>query len=89
MIKRYTKKPVTIEAIQWSGGNLQDCINFLGEQYHGYNAERRIDGKAEITIRTLEGLMVASRNDFIIKGVVGECYPCKPDIFEATYSLEL
>lgn len=81
----YRKKPVVIEAIQWDGSNLEECKQFLGSSFGGYTAERRVGGKSEITVLTLEGQHIASRLDFLIKGVHGEFYPCKPDIFEKTY----
>ena len=77
MIKKYRKKPVVIEAIQWNGDNLTEIDNFVGGSL-----------KMEVTslvIHTLEGDMEASMNDYIIKGVNGEFYPCKPDIFDKTY----
>ena len=82
---KYQKKPVVIDAIQWTGGNLRDCIEFLGSAYGGHNADRSMNGKNEITVLTLEGKHVASSGDYLIRGVAGEHYPCKPGIFEATY----
>jgi len=87
-INRYTKKPITIEAIQWSGSNLEECIEFLGASYGGYRAERKLNGKFEINIITLEGQHIASKGDYLIRGIKGEHYPCKPDIFEKTYEPE-
>ena len=75
---RFTKKPVTIEAIQWTGKNLREVIAFTDGQ-----ADEARDG---LKIYTLEGKMLANVGDWIIRGVKGEYYPCKPDIFEATYS---
>ena len=91
MIK-YRKKPVEIEALQWSGGNHRDMFNFLG----GDNSEpMKTDGEnfyidhskvhGGLVIKTLEGEHIASVGDMIIKGVEGEYYPCKPDVFETTY----
>ena len=82
---KYRTKPVVINAIQWTGDNLRDCIEFLGSAYGGHNADRSMNGKNEITVLTLEGKHIASSGDYLIRGVAGECYPCKPDIFEATY----
>ena len=77
MIKKYRKKPVVIEAIQWAGNNLSEIYNFIG---------RTVDNKeTTLVIHTLEGDMEASIGDYIIKGVNGEFYPCKPDIFDKTY----
>lgn len=74
----YRKKPVIIEAIQFRGNF--DTI----EKFVGGDAEFR-DGK--LIVATLEGPLRASPMDWIIKGIKGEFYPCKPDIFEATYEL--
>lgn len=81
MIKRYVKKPVTIEAVQWTGSNLQEFYEFTKIQkvkLAGYPPYK-------IIIPTLEGDHIASPGDYIIKGIKGEFYPCKPDIFNATY----
>lgn len=79
---KYRKKPVVIEAIRWTG--LNDCLNgtVFQEGLHAGLAERT--DKA-LPIKTLEGTMLANVGDWIIQGVKGEFYPCKPDIFEATY----
>ena len=82
MIKRFRKKPVVIEAVQWTGENLSAIAEFTGQAVTG--ATQTPDGAA-IGISTLEGEMQAKPGDYIIKGVKGEFYPCKPDIFEATY----
>lgn len=77
MIKKYRKKPVVIEAVQFTG-NFDEIEEFVGG-----DAEYRPG--VGLVVATLEGPLHASRNDWIIKGVQGEFYPCKPDIFEATY----
>ena len=77
MVKKYRKKPVIIEAIQWNGKNLTEIDNFVG-------GSLKIEGSS-LVIYTLEGDMEASINDYIIKGVNGEFYQCKPDIFDKTY----
>lgn len=74
---RYRKKPVVIEAVRWFGGNTQEILAFCG----GDASEK--DGA--LCIDTLEGTFRASVGDYIIKGVNGEFYPCKPDIFASTY----
>ena len=74
---KYKKKPVVIEAIQWTEDNVDEIQNFIGD--NGYVNGMYVD------IGTMEGLMVASPGDFIIKGLQGEFYPCKPDIFHMTY----
>lgn len=83
MIKKYVKKPIEIEAIQYTGDNIKEIEDFLGQiplLYPDTKEYRRCLG-----IPTLEGIMKASIGDYIIKGVQGECYPCKPDIFKLTY----
>lgn len=82
---KYRKKAVVIDAVQWHGGNLPECMHFLGESFMGQRQERRPGGANVIMIKTLEGQHIASLNDFLIRGVKGEHYPCKPDIFAATY----
>jgi len=77
---KYRKKPVVIEAVQWTGGNVDEIKIFTGEKkfYH-------IENDNSLLIPTLEGDHKAIVGDWIIRGVQGEFYPCKPDIFEATY----
>lgn len=76
---KFRKKPVVIEAIQYKGDNKQEIMDFVGEDC------RTNTGYDFLTIVTLEGNHKAEINDWIIKGVKGEFYPCKPDIFEETY----
>ncbi|MFA5378793.1 MAG: hypothetical protein WC455_23780 [Dehalococcoidia bacterium] len=86
----YTKKPVTIQAIEWTGDNLRAVINFTGlhESAAKWSWEEyeQVVKKDGLKIFTLEGQMMASIGDYIIRGVKGEFYPCKPDIFAATYA---
>jgi hypothetical protein len=82
MIRKYRKKPVAVEAVQWDGSNKVEIQQFMNQ----YLDER--EGRNELIIPTLEGQHIASLGDFIIKGVHGEFYPCKPDIFAKTYELE-
>jgi len=82
---RYRKKPVEIEAIQWTGDNLTELLSFCPVCYPKPTAVDYKVTKNELFISTLEGPMKASIGDYIIKGVKGEFYPCKPDIFELTY----
>ena len=80
----YRKLPVEIEALQYKWNNRTNVLDFI-------NKGKKIDisfGLDEfVMIETLEGTMKASIDDYIIKGVQGEFYPCKPDIFECTYEL--
>ena len=78
-IKTYRKKPVAVEAVQYTGLHSAEIESFLGQPIG------KETGKP-IVIKTLEGQHIASIGDFIIKGVKGEFYPCKPDIFAETYS---
>lgn len=88
---KYRKKPVVIEAIQLTWENVK--FNNLPEWL--FNSDRpvkiiyteKIENSQYAIVQTLEGEMRANANDWIIKGVNGELYPCKPDIFEKTYEL--
>ncbi len=86
---KYRKKPVVIDAVQWTGDNLRDIIDFTGlhESAKKWTWEEyeKVVALQGLKIFTLEGPLNASPGDYIIKGVQGEFYPCKPDIFEATY----
>ena len=79
---KFRKKPVVIDALKWTGANADEVQAFLAQG--PYSAAGYVKGRY-VDIGTLEGLMVASPGDWIIKGVKGEFYPCKPDIFAATY----
>ena len=91
MIKKYRKLPVEIEAMQftdesWDG--IDALRAFVGDNNLVYTKENLSPCKNPLPIiRTLEGDMVASVGDYIIKGINGEFYPCKPDIFNKTYEL--
>lgn len=87
---KYKKKPVIIDAIQWTGGNIVEIADFAKgfakfDEIRQGDAKNKIPPQYDLSIQTLEGTMQASRGDYIIKGVNGEFYPCKPDIFEKTY----
>ena len=83
MIQKFRKKPVVIEAVGFSGLNYDEIAEFCSPNI--IKLGERIDGHSTIKIPTLEGEMTAQMGDWIIKGVKSEFYPCKPDIFEATY----
>lgn len=92
IIHQYRKRPVIIEAVQLNNINAPCVVRWIGEDKAKMNLESDEAwklGKAppifSITISTLEGDMKAMFGDYIIKGVGGEYYPCKPDIFEKTY----
>lgn len=76
----YRKKPVVIEAMQFTDETFSSVLAWLNSP-----GLISIEGGDCIFIETLEGNMRADKGDWIIKGVKGEFYPCKPDIFEATY----
>lgn len=80
---KFRKKPVIIEAIQFTEESGPEIYNWISP--HQPISLRNLNGEKTIVINTLEGEMTASLNDWIIKGIKGEFYPCKPDIFEATY----
>lgn len=80
---KFRKKPVVIEAEQWVGSNLEAAQFLLMQLEAPINP--CLNHQGSILIETLEGTMEARKGDWVIKGVRGELYPCKPDIFEATY----
>ena len=84
-MKRYRKKPVIIEAIQFVDevDRILEIQEFVGQETIVVNYKDK--NSPTLKIDTLEGVMTASVGDYIIKGVQGEFYPCKPDIFEKTY----
>lgn len=83
---KFRKKPVVIEAIQLTAETVQECYDFVGANGNFQECGMGIDpADGQFKIRTLEGVLTVSIGDWIIKGVKGEFYPCKPDIFEATY----
>ena len=83
---KFVKKPVVIDAVQWSGDNLSEVLDDLElEKAKLKSVYESASGKL-LYIRTNEGTMAAHRFDWIIKGVKGELYSCAPDIFAMTYS---
>ena len=80
--QRYRKKPVEIEAMQFDG--TAKIIKWV-KSHGGQISVTGYPHKSRITISTLEGDLHISPGDYVIRGVAGEFYPCKPDIFEATY----
>ena len=81
-MKKYIKKPIPIEAVQWTGGNRAEILSFCNQARFEYVDPFEI----ELVIHTLEGKMTAKVGDYIIKGVRGEFYPCAREIFEETYT---
>lgn len=86
MVKKYRKKPVEVEVFHWKRDPSQVYPQWVLEAHEKGNLISYIkNGELALSIKTLEGTMTANEGDYIIKGVQGEIYPCKPDIFEATY----
>lgn len=80
---KYRKKPVVIDAVQCKEPNtIADIMTFCPSAQPSDGGD---NGLQWVWIETLEGTMTANYGDYVIKGVKGEFYPCKPDIFEATY----
>lgn len=88
MIKSYITRPIEIQAIKWTGYNIEEVWEFTDDgKCHCYSVgNRHDDGKNELCIHTLDSIMYASPGNYIIRGVGGEFYPCKPDIFEQIYT---
>ena len=88
----YRKKPVVIEAVKWTGSNLEEIIKLTGlhssAKKWSWEEYEEIVAANGLKIFTLEGPLNAAIGDMIIKGVSDEFYPCKPDIFNATYEEE-
>lgn len=85
---KFRKKPVVIEAVQFDGSNMAEVLMWVGGHASAGTRLAFVDPEHKLRIRTLEsgeGSHVADSGDWIIKGVKGEFYPCKPDIFAATY----
>ena len=80
MINKYRKKPVIVEAVIWTGNNIEEVKELAKNA-----VEHIIFVDNNLYIETLEGNMNVSIGDYIIKGIAGEFYPCKPDIFKETY----
>ena len=78
---KFRKKPVVIDAIKWIGSNFIEIDEFITVPHETFPSQ------GKVLIPTLEGTMEASNGDYIIRGVSGEFYPCKPDIFQETYEV--
>jgi len=77
---KFRKKPVVVEAVKWTGANVDEVLGFILAK----GSARRGAGNV-LHIDTLEGTMTANAGDWIVCGVKGEFYPVKPDIFVETY----
>lgn len=85
-MKKYRSKPVIKEAVKLTRGYADVVVDLIGrENVNHYNLGEFKEDACYVEIKTLEGIVTASEGDYIIKGLRGEFYPCKPDIFEMTY----
>lgn len=82
---KFRKKPVVIEAMQFDGQNTHDIMTWANKRVRPYDLLNVVSQYDGLYVNTLEGPLTCSPGDWIIKGVAGEFYPCKPDIFAATY----
>lgn len=76
---RVRKKPIVVDAVQWTGDNVGEVAEFVNRVVNVRDSK--------LTVQTLEGPLNASVDDWIIRGIKGEYYPCKPDIFEDSYEV--
>lgn len=93
-MNRYVKKPIAIEAVKWKGFNNDEIKDFAGdsvkiEVIREGDADNGIPPSVDCSIETLEGVMKANVGDYIIKGVNGEFYPCKPDMNIITNNVDI
>lgn len=90
---KFRKKPVIIEAMLFQYPPSKKLIDWMGSAYGGLQKARHPNSVGEMYVKTLEDGInskvkhIATEGDWIIKGVKGEFYPCKPDIFEQTYEI--
>jgi hypothetical protein len=77
-MSKFRKRPIEIEAVQWNGSNFAELANFCGERISD-------PGSGKLYVHTLEGVMLADKGDWIIRGIVNEVYPCKSQVFDQTY----
>ena len=82
-MQKFVKKPVVIEAIQYNGMNITEIESFVGAKLPTVWLSVE---DTQLVIPTLEGDMKVSKGDYVIKGIKGEFYPCKPDVFKSTYN---
>lgn len=85
-VSRFRKKPAEVEALRFDGDNFEAIAQWMqGHKFYDYGDPSGECPSDTFFINTLEGTMRADVGDWVIRGVKGEFYPCKPDIFEATY----
>lgn len=94
---QYRKKPVVIDAAQWDGTEegfhkIGEALGLEKDAFNAYIASEshhlHLDADGVFHVQTFEGVMEVSKDDYVIKGIKGECYPCKPDIFVESYDLD-
>ena len=83
-MQKFVKKPVVVEAIQYNGINITEVESFVGAKLPTVWLSVE---ETQLILSTLEGDMKVSKGDYVIKGIKGEFYPCKPDIFKSTYNV--
>ena len=83
-MQKFVKKPVVVEAIQYNGINITEVESFVGAKLPTVWLSVE---ETQLILSTLEGDMKVSKGDYVIKGVKGEFYPCKPDIFKQSYNI--
>lgn len=83
-MQKFVKKPVVVEAIQYNGLNITEIESFVGAKLSTIMSSVE---DTQLIIPTLEGDMKVSKGDYVIKGIKGEFYPCKPDVFKSTYNV--
>ena len=83
-MQKFVKKPVVIEAIQYDGANITEIETFVGGKLPTVMNSNK---DTQLVVSTLEGDMKVTKGDYVIKGINGEFYPCKPDIFKSTYDV--
>ena len=79
--KRFRKRPIVVEAVQWNGRNKSEISDFTKNKLEDYGGIK--DGCFKVY--TPEGLMIVRKGDWVVKGIKGEYYPVKSDIFDKTY----
>lgn len=84
-VREYEKRPIRVKAIKFTGENREAVLRFAMPQLSDDAINGAVVMQLPIVINTLEGDMLVSQGDYVIQGIKGEFYPCKPDIFEATY----
>jgi hypothetical protein len=81
-MKQYVKKPIPVSALQWTGENLEEIKAFCTDSN---GKEKFFTNHCDLWIHTIEGQLMAKINDYIIKGIIGEFYPCDESIFLKSY----